>query len=64
MQPPQRKADDAGVWLEPLQVWALWWHEVTAPEGGEPFDWLLLRMVAFSRYDRSVPDYSFYGRYW
>ncbi|HEU5102395.1 MAG TPA: IS4 family transposase, partial [Roseiflexaceae bacterium] len=45
LQPPQRGADDAGVWLEPLTVWALWLHEAAAPEGIEPLDWLLLTNV-------------------
>ncbi len=39
LQPPQRPVDDAGIWLEPLQVWALWLHEDAAPEGVEPLDW-------------------------
>jgi hypothetical protein len=45
LQPPLRRADDPGVWLEPLQVWALWLHEDAAPEGVEPLDWLLLTNV-------------------
>ena len=45
LQPPQRGADDPGVWLEPLHMWALWLHEMAAPEGVEPLDWLLLTNV-------------------
>ena len=26
LEAPQRRADDPGVWLEPLHVWALWLH--------------------------------------
>jgi hypothetical protein len=45
LQPPQRAADDPGIWLEPLRVWALWLHEDAAPDGVEPLDWLLLTNV-------------------
>jgi hypothetical protein len=27
LQLPQREADDPGIWLEPLPVWAIWLHE-------------------------------------
>ena len=38
LQPPRREADDPGIWLEPLPVWAIWLHEERPPEGVEPRD--------------------------
>jgi hypothetical protein len=38
LQPPQREADDPGIWLEPLPVWAIWLHEERPPEGVESLD--------------------------
>lgn len=46
LQPPLRPADDPGVWLEPLTVWAIWLHEDTPPAMATPIEWLLLRNVA------------------
>ena len=48
LQPPFRGADDAGVWLEPLKVWAIWLHEDTPPTKVEPIDWLLLTNVTIA----------------
>jgi hypothetical protein len=36
LQPPRRPADDPGIWLEPLTVWAIWLHEDTPPGDTEP----------------------------
>jgi hypothetical protein len=33
LEAPQRRADDPGIWLEPLHVWALWLQEESAVEG-------------------------------
>jgi hypothetical protein len=48
LQPPRRAADDPGIWLEPLPVWAIWLHEERPPEGVESLDWLLLTNVAIA----------------
>jgi len=48
LQPPRREADDPGIWLEPLPVWAIWLHEERPPEGVESLDWLLLTNVAIA----------------
>jgi len=48
LQPPQREADDPGIALEPLPVWAIWLHEERPPEGVESLDWLLLTNVAIA----------------
>jgi hypothetical protein len=48
LQPPQREADDPGIWLEPLPGWAIWLHEERPPEGVESLDWLLLTNVAIA----------------
>lgn len=45
LQSLRRAADDPGIWLEPLPVWAIWLHEERPPEGVEPRDWLLLTNV-------------------
>lgn len=60
LQPPQRPADDAGIWLEPLQVWALWLHEDTPPEGVEPLDWLLLTNVAIQTWQDATERIGWY----
>jgi hypothetical protein len=44
--PPLRQADDPGIWLEPLPLWALWLHEPAPPAGAEAVDGLLLTNVA------------------
>jgi hypothetical protein len=48
LQPARREADDLGIWLEPLPVWAIWLHEERPPEGVESLDWLLLTNVAIA----------------
>jgi hypothetical protein len=48
LQPPLRPADDPGVWLEPLNIWAIWLHEDTPPPKATPIEWLLLTNVAVS----------------
>jgi hypothetical protein len=60
LQPPQRGADDAGVWLEPLTMWALWLHEETAPEGIEPLDWLLLTNVPIASWQDATERIGWY----
>jgi hypothetical protein len=60
LQPPQRSADDAGIWLEPLKVWALWLHEQAAPHGVEPLDWLLLTNVAIESWQDATERIGWY----
>jgi transposase-like protein len=48
LQPPLRPADDEGIWLSPLRVWAIWLHEEMPPAKVEPIDWLLLTNVAIA----------------
>jgi hypothetical protein len=60
LQGPQRRADDAGVWLEPLQVWALWLHEAAAPHGGERLDWLLLTNVPIESWQDATVRIGWY----
>src|SRR5215211_2521693 len=60
LRPPQRRADDPGVWLEPLQVWALWLHEAAAPEGVEPLDWLLVTNVPIQTWQDATERISWY----
>jgi transposase-like protein/transposase Tn5 family protein len=60
LQPPQRRADDPGVWLEPLQVWALWLHEEAAPTGAEPLDWLLLTNVPIESWQDATERIGWY----
>jgi hypothetical protein len=60
LQPPQRRADDAGIWLEPLTVWALWLHEEAAPEGVEPLDWLLLTNVPIQMWQDATERIGWY----
>jgi hypothetical protein len=64
LQPPQRGAEDPGVWLEPLQVWALWVHEDAAPEGVEPLDWLLLTNVAIATWQDATERIGWYCLRW
>jgi hypothetical protein len=60
LQPPQRSADDPGVWLEPLEVWALWLHEERPPEGVEALDWLLLTNVAIESWQDATERIGWY----
>jgi transposase Tn5 family protein len=60
LQPPQRSADDPGVWLEPLEVWALWLHEDRPPEGVEALDWLLLTNVAIETWQDATERIGWY----
>lgn len=61
LQPPLRPADDSGIWLEPLQVWALWLHEPAPPPGAEAVDWLLLTNVAVTNWAEATERISWYG---
>jgi hypothetical protein len=60
LQPPQRRADDPGIWLSPLQVWALWLHEMAASEGVEPLDWLLLTNVPIQTWQDATERIGWY----
>jgi hypothetical protein len=60
LQPPLRAADDAGIWLEPLTVWAIWLHEDTAPAKVEPIDWLLLTNVAIASWQDTTERIGWY----
>ncbi len=60
LQPPIRPADDAAVWLEPLQVWAIFLHEETPPEGVEPLDWLLLTNVPIETWQDATERIGWY----
>jgi hypothetical protein len=64
LQPPQRGAEDEGVWLEPLTMWALWVHEVAAPEGVEPLDWLLLTNVPIQTWQDATERLGWYCLRW
>ena len=61
LQPPQRGADDPGIWLEPLAVWALWLHEPAPPAGAEAVDWLLLTNVAVHTWAEVTERIGWYG---
>lgn len=61
LQPPQRPADDPGIWMEPLAVWALWLHEPAAPAGTDAVDWLLLTNVAITTWAEATERISWYG---
>lgn len=60
LQPPRRPADDPGVWLEPLRVWAIWLHEDTLPAATEPLDWLLLTNVAIASWQDTTERIAWY----
>jgi hypothetical protein len=60
LQPPQRNASDPGIWLEPLEVWALWLHEEKPPEGVEALDWLLLTNVAIETWQDATKRIGWY----
>jgi hypothetical protein len=60
LQPPQRRAEDTGIWLEPLKVWALWLHEEATPEGVEPLDWLLLTNVSIQTWQDATERIGWY----
>lgn len=64
LQPPQRPTDDPGVWLEPLNLWALWFHESVAADGVEPLDWLLLTNVPIQCWQDATERMSWYCRRW
>lgn len=64
LQPPQRGADDPGVWLEPLELWALWVHEDAAPDGVEPLDWLLLTNVPIQTWQDATERIGWYCLRW
>ena len=64
LQPPQRGADEASVWPEPLTVWAVWLHEAVAPEGVEPLDWLLLTNVAIQTWQDATERIGWYCLRW
>jgi hypothetical protein len=61
LQPPQRPADDPGIWLEPRAVWALWLHEPAPPAGAEAVDWLLLTTVAITTWAEATERIGWYG---
>jgi len=60
LQPPLRPADDSGIWLSPLTVWAIWLHEETPPEQVEPIDWLLLTNVAIGTWQDTTERIGWY----
>jgi hypothetical protein len=55
MQPPRREADDPGVWLERLLVWAIWLHEERSAEGVESLDWALTNVAIATWLDAAEP---------
>jgi Transposase Tn5 dimerisation domain len=61
LQPPLRPADDPGIWLEPLTVWALWLHEVAPGAGMEAVDWLLLTNVGVTTWADTIERIGWYG---
>ena len=61
LQPPVRSADDPGIWLEPLPLWALWLHEGASPTGAEAVDWLLLTNVAVTSWADATERINWYG---
>lgn len=64
LQPPQRGAEEPGVWLEPREVWAVWAHEDAAPEGVEPLDWLLLTNVPIQTWQDAIERLGWYCLRW
>jgi hypothetical protein len=60
LQPPLRPADDPGVWLEPLTVWAIWLHEETAPARAKPIEWLLLTNIAVQTWQDAIERIGWY----
>jgi hypothetical protein len=60
LQPPLRGADDEGIWLSPLRVWAIWLHEERPPEKVEPIDWLLLTNVAIASWQDTTERIGWY----
>jgi len=61
LQSPLRQADDEGIWLEPVQVWAIWLREERPPEGVESLDWLLLTNVAIERWQDATEWIGWYS---
>jgi Transposase DNA-binding/Transposase Tn5 dimerisation domain len=60
LQPPLRPADDPGVWLEPLTIWAIWLHEDTPPATATPIEWLLLTNVAVQTWQDATERIAWY----
>jgi hypothetical protein len=60
LQPPLHDANDPGIWLEPLQVWAIWLHEERPPKGAKPLDWLLLSNVAIETWQDATERIGWY----
>ncbi len=60
LQPPLRPADDPGIWLEPLTVWAIWLHEDSPPATTTPIEWLLLTNVAEQTWQDATERIAWY----
>jgi hypothetical protein len=60
LQPPLRPADDPGVWLEPLIVWAIWLHEETPPARATPIEWLLLTNIPVQTWQDATERIAWY----
>src|SRR5215213_1013363 len=60
LQPPVRPADDPGVWLEPLAIWALWLHEDSPPATVPPIEWLLLTNVEVQTWQDATERIAWY----
>jgi Transposase Tn5 dimerisation domain len=60
LQPPLRPADDPGVWLEPLTVWAIWLHEDSPPATATPIEWLLLTNVPIQTWQDTTERIGWY----
>jgi hypothetical protein len=60
LHPPLRPADDEGIWLSPLTVWAIWLHEEMPPAKVEPMDWLLLTNVAIATWQDTTERIAWY----
>jgi Transposase DNA-binding/Transposase Tn5 dimerisation domain len=60
LQPPLRPADDPGVWLEPLTVWAIWLHEDSPPAPVPPIEWLLLTNRAVQTWQDATERIAWY----
>lgn len=58
--PPLRPADDPGIWLEPLTVWAIWLHEDRPPTSAAPIEWLLLTNVAVRTWQETTERIGWY----
>jgi hypothetical protein len=60
LQPPARPADDPGIWLEPLTVWAIWLHEASPPPAVTAVDWLLLTNVPVQTWQDTTERIAWY----